>query len=153
MKASILGVGLLASLLLGACSNAPTYSQQEAQNPQNLEHAEVVSIREVQIEVAQKPTIGQQTGQGVGAVGGAGVGSGAGAEIARILGGVFGGLLGSELDKALAKRAALEVVVKKANGEMVAIVQELDGIEGLQAGDKIHLLTRGTSVRLIKAKS
>jgi len=91
----------------------------------------------------------------VGTVGGAVAGGAAGSMIGgntavNIIGGVggaiLGGMVGSAAEQAMTRDTAMEFIVQKQNGQVIAIVQSNE--LHLRVGDPVMLITTGGTTRI-----
>ena len=91
----------------------------------------------------------------VGTLGGAIAGGAAGSMIGgntavNIIGGVcgaiLGGMVGSATEKSLTKDNAMEFIVQKQNGQVVAVVQSNE--LNLRVGDPVMMITTGGTTRI-----
>ena len=123
---------------LSACSNNAkntTNTNNKAVNQQTVETGTVVSARTIKIEPQEYGPYGANVG----------VSGGSGGV------GVFGSIdlvtLGRLFKNVTGPKIAQEVIVKKSNGETVAITQKAK--ETFKAGDKVKILLRNGEARVI----
>jgi outer membrane lipoprotein SlyB len=128
--------------------SASVYKAGEAQREQTVRMAVIESIREVQIDRGQTG-VGTGAGAVIGGVAGSSVGQGRGSVIGAVAGAVAGGILGQAIEGNTGKVAGLELTVRLDNGELRAIVQEVDG-QQFKAGDRVRLLSQGGVTRVSK---
>lgn len=132
------------------------YNAPEARRYQQVQVGVVEDIREVVItRDSQTPGyIGGAIGAILGGVTGNSIGNGRGRAVAAALGGTLGaigGKLAGDYVGHEAKRSA-EIIVVMKNGNVVAVVQELDGETAqLQPGDRVRLI-EGQAVRVVKLR-
>jgi len=145
-----LGVTALAVITLSGCAtqqrSASIYRAGEAQREQTVRMATVESLREVTIDRGQTG-VGTGAGAIVGGVAGSSVGKGKGSVIGAVAGAVAGGIVGQAVENQSSKVPGLEITVKLDNGELRAIVQEIDG-QQFKPGDRVRLLSEGGVTRV-----
>jgi outer membrane lipoprotein SlyB len=141
---------LAAALLVSACAtqqrSGSVYRAGEAQREQIVRMATVESVREVTIDRGQTG-VGTGAGAIVGGVAGSSVGQGKGSVIGAVAGAVAGGILGQTIENQSSKVPGLEITVRLDNGELRAIVQEVDG-QQFRPGDRVRLLSEGGVTRV-----
>jgi outer membrane lipoprotein SlyB len=144
------GFAALAVISLGGCAtqqrSASVYRAGEAQREQTVRLATVESLREVTIDRGQTG-VGTGAGAVVGGVAGSSVGQGKGSVIGAVAGAVAGGIIGQTLENQSSKVPGLEITVRLDNGELRAIVQEIDG-QQFKPGDRVRLLSEGGVTRV-----
>lgn len=148
-----MAVGLTAAALLTAgCATQPrsasVYRAGEAQREQVIRLATVESVREVQIDRGQTG-VGTGAGAVIGGVAGSGVGQGRGSIVGAVAGAVVGGIVGQAIENRGSLTPALEITVKLDNGELRAVVQEVDN-QQFRPGDKVRLVTSGGVTRVTR---
>lgn len=132
------------------------YGAPEARRYQRVQVGVVEDIREVVItrESQSAGYIGGAVGAILGGVAGNTAGNGKGRMIASALGGTLGGLAGKmagDYAGREVKRSA-EIIVSMKNGDVISVVQELDGETAqLQAGDRVRLI-EGQAIRVVKMR-
>lgn len=144
------GLAALAVISLSGCAtqqrSASVYRAGEAQREQTVRLATVESLREVTIDRGQTG-VGTGAGAVVGGVAGSSVGQGKGSVIGAVAGAVAGGIIGQTLENQSSKVPGLEITVRLDNGELRAIVQEIDG-QQFKPGDRVRLLSEGGVTRV-----
>lgn len=148
-----MAAGLAAAALLSAgCAtqqrSASVYKAGEAQREQVIRLATVESVREVQIDRGQTG-VGTGAGAVIGGVAGSTVGQGRGSIVGAVAGAVVGGIVGQAIENSSSLKPALEITVKLENGELRAVVQEVDN-QQFQPGDKVRLVTSGGVTRVTR---
>lgn len=147
MAAAVLAVAALSGCATQQRS-ASVYRAGEAQREQIVRMGTVESVRDVQIE--RGPTgVGTGAGAVIGGVAGSSIGQGKGSVIGAVVGAVAGGVIGQKIEGSTSLKPALEITVRLENGELRAIVQEVDGQQFL-AGDKVRLVTQGGVTRVMR---
>jgi outer membrane lipoprotein SlyB len=148
----VLGVGAVALATLSGCAtqqrSASVYRAGEAQREQIVRMGTVESVREVTIDRGQTG-VGTGAGAVIGGVAGSGIGQGRGSVVGAVAGAVAGGVIGQAIENQAGKVPGLEITVKLDNGELRAIVQEVDG-QQFKPGDRVRLLTQGGVTRVTR---
>jgi outer membrane lipoprotein SlyB len=146
----MMGAAVAAVALLGGCAtqqrSASVYRASEAQREQVVRMAVIESVREVTIDRGQTG-VGTGAGAIIGGIGGSTVGSGRGSAVGAVIGAVAGGIAGQALENNSSKVPGLELTVRLDNGELRAIVQEIDG-QQFKPGDRVRLLSQGGVTRV-----
>ena len=138
-----------ASLLLAGCASGlggSTYERAETRRAMTVQYGTVEAVRRVQIEGTKTP-VGPVAGAAVGGIAGSGVGGGRGQGIATVIGAVAGGVAGAAIEEGVTRRAGIEVTVRQANGQVIAVVQE-DGGENFRPGERVRVLRDGATTRI-----
>lgn len=147
-----LGVAALAIFAVTGCAtqqrSASVYRAGEAQREQTVRMATVESVREVTIDRGQTG-VGTGAGAIVGGVAGSSVGQGKGSVIGAVAGAVAGGIVGQAIENQSSKVPGVEITVRLDNGELRAIVQEIDG-QQFKPGDRVRLLSEGGVTRVTR---
>lgn len=147
-----LAMAAVAIFALAGCAtqqrSGSVYRAGEAQREQTVRMATVESVREVVVDRGQTG-VGTGAGAVIGGVAGSTVGSGRGSVIGAVAGAVAGGIVGQAVENQSSKVPALEITVKLDNGDMRAIVQEIDG-QQFKPGDRVRLLSDGGVTRVTR---
>lgn len=147
-RATLLVVAVVA-LGLGGCASGlggGTYERAEARRAMSVQYATVESVRPVLLEGTKTP-VGPVAGAAVGGIAGSGVGGGRGQAIATVIGAVAGGVAGAAIEEGTTRRAGVEVTVRLAGGQLLAVVQE-DGGENFRPGDRVRVIRDGATTRV-----
>ncbi|KAB7614577.1 glycine zipper 2TM domain-containing protein [Amylibacter sp. SFDW26] len=143
---------LFCTAALVACSppeaNSDVYTTGQAQQAAQVERGKIISVRDVVLKDRsdrESETIGATVGAVIGGVLGNQVGGGDGRKATTVAGAGVGALAGSQIAKANATAKAQEYIVKKANGQTIAIVQQGTVYS---AGQRINIITRGGVSRI-----
>lgn len=104
--------------------------------------ATVESVRRVTIDQNQAVPFGA-----LGAVAGSAIGEGHGSLLAGIIGGIAGAVAGDEVQGCMDHKNGLEITVRLANGDLLAITQADDG-QMFYAGQHVRLLSSGGIMRV-----
>jgi outer membrane lipoprotein SlyB len=91
--------------------------------------------------------VGTGAGAIIGGIGGSAVGQGRGSAVAAVVGAVAGGIAGQAIENNRSRVAGVELTVRLDNGELRAIVQEVDG-QQFKPGDRVRLLSQGGVTRV-----
>lgn len=125
---------------LSGCASSRSgqvYSRDEARKVQTVENGTVESVKEVTIEGTKTP-VGTAAGGVVGGVLGHQVGSGSGNTVATVIGALAGAAAGTMAEEGITRKAGLEIVVRKDNGQTIVVVQEAD--MAIYAGDRVRII-------------
>ena len=136
----ILLMAVIAVVMTGCASSrsSQVYSRDEARQVQTVENGTVESVKEVMIEGTKTP-IGTAAGGVAGGVLGNTIGSGSGRTVATVLGALAGAAAGTMAEEGITRKAALEIIVRKDNGQTIVVVQEADVM--IAAGDRVRIIT------------
>lgn len=151
-KIKLIAMALLATFFLAGCTSdltGTTYSAGEARQMQTVRFGTVAEARMVKLEGSQGE-VGTLAGAAVGGVAGSTIGGERESAIAGIAGAVAGGVLGHMAEKKLTTKQGVEVTVRLEDGSYVSIVQQADPAAPFVAGDKVKVLTQGTTSRVVK---
>jgi outer membrane lipoprotein SlyB len=149
-KVLVIGAAAMAVAVLGGCAtqerSASVYRAGEAQREQVVRMAVVESVRDVTIDRGQTG-VGTGAGAIIGGIGGSAVGQGRGSAVAAVVGAVAGGIAGQAIENNRSRVPGVELTVRLDNGELRAIVQEIDG-QQFKPGDRVRLLSQGGVTRV-----
>ena len=141
-QTAILFLSIFSTLTLSACAHNATatnvYSNAQSGLMQDVQIAEVVSIRKIIIEQSPKGT-GQTAGGLIGALAGSEVGKGKGQIVGGVLGAIASGVVGSIVDRNAQAQPGVEITLKLKSDRTVAIVQPVG--EVFEPGEKVKVLT------------
>ncbi|MFZ2629294.1 MAG: hypothetical protein WAX67_10480 [Rugosibacter sp.] len=144
----------LAALAVTTVSHAGDYDISANGNTRNgtlgqgqVDEGVVVNVRLVKVEPSN---MAQATGTGIGAALGAAAGNQLGRNggnyAATALAGVLGGVAGNIATDMIAQDTAQEVIIRKANGQMVVITQ---AESSLGVGQQVYLVDSAGKTRVI----
>lgn len=137
-------MGLIALLILGGCANnsltGDTYSREDARKVQTVEFGEVMSVRPVIIEGDREGIVGNLGGTLIGGIAGSAVGDGRGRAISTVIGSAIGGIAGQAAEEKATRKQGQEIQIRKDNGTVISVVQEVKDQQFFQAGDRVRLL-------------
>lgn len=143
---------VIAATALAGCAtqerSASVYRAGDAQREQAVRMATIESVREVTLDRGQTG-VGTGAGAVIGGVAGSGVGGGRGSVVGAVAGAVAGGIIGQVVENSSSKVPALEITVRLDNGDLRAIVQEVDG-QQFKPGDRVRLLSQGGLTRVTR---
>ena len=77
------------------------------------------------------------------------MGGGSGSDIAAVGGAVLGGAAGNKVGEEASKSAGVNIVIKLDSGGTIAVVQEVDPKMLFQVGQRVEILTRGNTARVV----
>ena len=119
-----------------------TYQSNRAGIVQNVSFGTVTNIRQVNIQDdSSNMPIGAVAGAVVGGLLGHAVGGGTGKKLATVGGVVAGGLAGNAIQNQTGKTNGMEVEIRLANGQTIAVVQKMD--PNFQIGSRVRLVDAG----------
>lgn len=148
------GLAVLVAISLTGCMSdmtGTTYSRSEARQMQVVRFGTVAEARFVKLE-GTEGEIGTMAGGATGAIIGSQVGGQRENMIAGIAGAVAGGVLGHMAEKKLTEKQGVEVTVRLEDGSYVSVVQEHDNAAPFSAGDRVKVLTQGTTSRVVRVQ-
>jgi len=150
MKKSLVIATMISALALSGCvSNlsGTTYSRSDARQVQQVQYGVVQSSVPVVIE-GTEGVVGGATGAVVGGIVASNIGGGRGKSIATVLGAVAGGIAGKQVEENLTRTQGQEITVRLDNGNIISIVQEVNGGQMFAAGDRVRVLNGGGNARV-----
>lgn len=148
------GLAVMVAVSLAGCASdmtGTTYSRNEARQMQVVRFGTVAEARFVKLE-GTEGEIGAMAGGATGAIVGSQVGGKREGMIAGIAGAVAGGVLGHMAEKKLTEKQGVEVTVRLEDGSYVSVVQEHDPAAAFNAGDRVKVLTQGTTSRVVRVQ-
>lgn len=150
----LIAAGIMALLLVGCTSDltSTTYSRGEARQVQTVQFGTVTGIENVRIE-GTNTGIGALAGGAVGGIGASGIGGGKGSAIASIGGALLGGYLGGKAEDELTRSTGVNLTIRLANGDHIAVVQQVDPAMVFRTGDKVIIYGQGDTARVVKDTS
>ena len=131
MKKITLVFSVLCAVGLAGCANTDVYSGsvytgEQAKEARSLSYGTIVSTRPVKIQADNEGVIGTIGGGVIGGIAGSTIGGGTGQAIASAIGAVAGSMIGSKVEEKASQVDALEMVIKKDNGEEIVVVQKAE---------------------------
>lgn len=147
MKKISLAFAILLSLGLAGCANEDIYSGNvyngtEAKEARSISYGTIVSSRPVKIQSNNQNVIGSVGGGVLGGIVGSGIGGGTGQAIATAVGAIAGAMIGSKVEEKASQVNALELVIRKNNGQEIVVVQKYD--PSLVPGAKVRIVGGST---------
>jgi outer membrane lipoprotein SlyB len=136
-------------LLSGCGSTAQRSNSASVYSPNSVQRAQYVEYGVVEGVKAAVTEGDGGTGAAVGAIAGGLAGTHIGQGKGQILG-VIGGVLlgataGKSIDKQSGRQDVVEVLVRKQNGTLIAVIQGPD--QNLRVGDRVALIQDGGTIR------
>ncbi|OOS01996.1 hypothetical protein B0186_01150 [Canicola haemoglobinophilus] len=147
MKKISLSFAILLSLGIAGCANEDIYSGNvyngtEAKEARSISYGTIVSSRPVKIQSNNQNVIGSVGGGVLGGIVGSGIGGGTGQAIATAVGAIAGAMIGSKVEEKASQVNALELVIRKNNGQEIVVVQKYD--PSLVPGAKVRIVGGST---------
>lgn len=145
-----------ACLYLAACANKLTgdvYSRDDARQQMDVSYGTVVSVRPVVIEGNREGFLGQAGGAIIGGIAGNALGGGNGRSLTTAAGAIGGAVAGSAIQEKASRAQALEIVVRRDNGEEVQITQEVKSLDEFYNGQRVRLSVGGGNTRVAPARN
>lgn len=146
---------LITSLILGlssiaGCTNTNSlrgdvYTAGQAKTPQSVSYGTIISANPVKIQ-NEASGLGGLGGGVIGGIAGSGVGGGKGAAIMSAVGAVGGMVLGNKIEQAANMTNALELTIRRDNGQEFVVVQKFD--PRFTAGARVRLVGSGSSLNV-----
>ncbi|GJH43221.1 glycine zipper 2TM domain-containing protein [Pasteurella canis] len=142
-KITVVGVAVLMSLGLVGCANTDIYSGNvyegnQAKETRSISYGTIVSSRPVKIQADNQGIIGTIGGGALGGIAGSTIGGGTGQMIATTVGAIAGAVIGSKVEEKATQVDALELVIRKDNGQEIVVVQKYDA--SLMAGARVRIV-------------
>ncbi|MCA1769705.1 MAG: hypothetical protein LC652_07015 [Halomonas sp.] len=144
----ILAIGALT--LAGCANTAPyggnVYTGSQAGSSQSVTFGTIEAIRVVQIQADSRAggIIGTGGGAVIGGLLGRQVGGGSGRDLATAAGVIGGAVGGSRIEEAANRVDALEMEIRRDDGQRVVVVQKAD--QRFQTGQRVRLIGSGANV-------
>lgn len=144
----ILAIG---ALTLAGCANTSTmggnvYRGSQAGAAQTVTFGTIEAVRQVQIQADSRAggVVGTGGGAVIGGLLGRQVGGGSGRQLATAAGAIGGAVAGSRIEEAANRVNALEMEIRRDDGQRVVIVQKAD--QPFQAGQRVRLIGSGANM-------
>lgn len=131
-------------LLTAACAPRPSgrvYRGYESQRSYSVYYGTIIELREVTIS-GENSGAGTVLGGIAGGVIGSTIGRGSGRALATLGGALAGAAAGTLVEQENNIRPGLEITIELDNGQLLAVVQENDGL--YRVGDRVRLLESET---------
>ena len=161
MLKSFLKLFVIASVVLSANANADYYSSgsvygsNETMRASNVDVAQVVEMRRVQIVNQNQGMVGQYALPAFGGVLGGVIGNAIGNNnttrtIATVVLTAAGGMAGNAANEYMQKQAGIEYILRRDNGQHFAVTQPEDAQSSrIGVGDTVRLV-QGANLRVVK---
>jgi outer membrane lipoprotein SlyB len=146
---------LIACLYLAACANklsGDVYSRDDARQQMQVSYGVVKSARPVVIE-GESGFMGQLGGAVLGGIAGSALGGGNGRSLTTVAGAMGGSVAGGAIQEKATRAQALEIVVRRDNGEEVLITQEVKSVDEFYSGQRVRLSIGGGNTRVTPANN
>ena len=135
-------IAMLVAATLSGCLAKLTgdhYGRHEARVPQQVTYGTVEELRLVTIE-GTKSLVGPAIGGIIGGRAFEKVGDGTGRDIMEVVGAAAGAAAGAAVEEGATRRQGVEITVTLADGDTIAVVQEIDPKADLRVGDRVRVL-------------
>lgn len=131
MRKITVAMGILCSIGLVGCANTDVYggnvyTGEQAKGARSVSYGTIVSTRPVKIQADNQGVIGSVGGGVLGGIAGSTIGGGSGQAIASAVGAVAGAVIGSKVEEKASQVNALELLIRKDNGQEIVVVQKAD---------------------------
>ncbi len=141
------------ALMLSACggsgvdnirySNPPAPQPVASSNTYAIKYGKIIDTREFVIE-GNHDALGTYGGGLIGHQAGRVIGGGSGSAVAGAVAGVAGAIAGRAVQKKLTSEKLVELTIRYANGDVIAVVQPVDKKEPLKVDEEVRVLVPGS---------
>ncbi|PVX32996.1 outer membrane lipoprotein SlyB [Pasteurella langaaensis DSM 22999] len=143
MKKLTIALALMASLGMTGCANTDifggdVYSANQSKEARSISYGTIVSSRPVKIQADNQGVIGTVGGGALGGIAGSAIGGGTGRAVASAVGAIAGAVVGSKIEEKASQVDALELVIKKDDGNEIVVVQKADA--SLKPGARVRIV-------------
>lgn len=143
MKKLTIALALIASLGMTGCANTDifsgdVYSANQSKEARSISYGTIVSSRPVKIQADNQGVVGTIGGGALGGVAGSTIGGGSGRAVATAVGAIAGAIIGSKVEEKASQVDALELVIKKDDGNEIVVVQKADA--SLKPGARVRIV-------------
>ncbi len=143
MKKLTIALALIASLGMTGCANTDVfsgdvYSADQSKEARSISYGTIVSSRPVKIQADNQGVIGTIGGGALGGITGSTIGGGTGRAVASAVGAIAGAMIGSKVEEKVSQVDALELVIKKDDGNEIVVVQKTDPT--LKPGARVRIV-------------
>ncbi|MDG2915101.1 glycine zipper 2TM domain-containing protein [Bisgaard Taxon 10/6] len=143
MKKITLALAILVGLGVTGCANTDifsgdVYTADQAKEARSISYGTIVSARAVKVQADNQGVIGTVGGGALGGIAGSTVGGGSGRAVASAIGAVAGAVIGSKVEEKASQVDALELVIKKDDGNEIVVVQKADA--SLKPGARVRIV-------------
>jgi len=152
LKRLVIALLLTATTMLGGCLKELTgsnYDRYEARSLQSIQFGEITEIETVRVDGTESG-VGAVAGAATGGIAASNIGGGRGKGIATIVGAVAGGMLGNYAERKATETSALNLTIRLETGGYVSVVQQVEGGNSFQIGDRVKVMTQGNSSRVVR---
>lgn len=152
MKKMSVAFALLASLTLVGCTNSDIYSgsvytAEQAKEARSIAYGTILSVREVTIQSdGTNGVLGTVGGGVLGGVTGSTIGGGRGRDVATAVGAIAGAVLGNAAEQKMNQTTALELVIRKDDGQEMVVVQKAEA--GFVPGRRVRLVGSNSNLNV-----
>ncbi len=131
MKKMTLALALVVALGVTGCANTDVfsgdvYTAEQAKEARSISYGTLLSVRPVKIQANNQGVIGTVGGGVLGGIAGSSIGGGTGQAVAAAVGAIAGAVAGSTIEEKASQVSALELVIKKDDGQEIVVVQKAD---------------------------
>lgn len=143
MKKMTVALAILVAFSVTGCANTDifsgdVYSASQAKEARAITYGTILSVRPVKIQADNKGVIGTVGGGALGGIAGSAIGGGRGQAIATVIGAVAGAVAGSTIEEKMSQVNALELTIRKDDGEQIVVVQKADN--RFSAGRRVRIV-------------
>lgn len=143
MKKLTIALALIASLGMTGCANTDifsgdVYSANQSKEARSISYGTIVSSRPVKIQADNQGVVGTIGGGALGGVAGSTIGGGSGRAVATAVGAIAGAIIGSKVEEKASQVDALELVIKKDDGNEIVVVQK--AAASLKPGARVRIV-------------
>lgn len=145
-------LALLGSLTLAGCSNSDVYSgdvytSQQAKEARSITYGTILSVRDVKIQAeGTNGVIGTAGGGILGGITGSTIGGGRGRDVATAVGAIVGAVLGNAAEQKVNQVSALELVIRKDDGQEIVVVQKAES--GFVPGKRVRIVGSNSNLNV-----
>ncbi|MFM2480813.1 hypothetical protein [Celerinatantimonas sp. YJH-8] len=146
----VLALGVI--VMTGCVPSSETgtnYSRTEARQVQNVQIGTIIEKSAATIE-GTKSGVGGVAGGVVGGIAGSTAGGGKGSALMSAVGAIAGLAIGAVSEEKLTQQTAHEYTITLNSGKTISVVQADDSKAPLAVGDKVRLLSQGSTYRIVK---
>ncbi|WP_037586617.1 membrane protein [Stenoxybacter acetivorans] len=141
---------VILSLSVLGCANTNTlsgdvYTAEQAKTVRSVAFGTIVSANPVKIQ-NKETGLGGLSGGAIGGIAASGIGGGRGSAIASVVGGVVGLVVGNKIEQAIDATSALELTIRRDNGEEFVVVQKYDN--RFTPGARVRIVGSGNNVNV-----
>lgn len=152
MKKLGLAAALVASLTLAGCANTDVYSGSvyttaQAKEARSITYGTIVSVRDVTIQAeGTNGVIGTVGGGVLGGITGSTIGGGRGRDVSTAVGAIVGAVIGNAAEQKVNQVSALELVIRKDDGQEIVVVQKAES--GFVPGKRVRIVGSNSNLNV-----